>query len=69
MMKSILKQWQLLLFLFTISLTSCTKEEWDLGTEETENSTVVEGIILSSTGIPLADIDMKVDYQESKWLQ
>lgn len=58
-----------LFFLPVISLVSCTKEEWDLEKEETEHSTVIEGTILTSGGMPLADINVKVDYSENKWLQ
>lgn len=59
----------LFLFLCTIGFVSCAKEEWDLGGKETESSTVVEGTIISTDGMPLADIVVKVDYQENKWLQ
>lgn len=59
-----------LFFLSVISLTSCcSKEEWDLDKKETESSTIVEGVVLSSNGRPLANINVKVDYHESKWLQ
>lgn len=57
-----------LFFLSVISLTSCSKEEWDLDKKETESSTAVEGVVLSSNGTPLANINVKVDYIEEKWL-
>lgn len=58
----------LLLFLCIVSLSSCQKEEWDIEPGETEQSTVVEGTVITSNGIPLADVEVKVDYSESKWL-
>lgn len=58
-----------LLSLCIAGLSGCVKEEWDLAKKETKYSTVVEGTVLSSNGMPLANIDVKVDYHENKWLQ
>lgn len=58
----------LLLFLCIISLASCQKEERDIELHETEQSTIVEGTVITSGGIPLADVEVKVDYSEAKWL-
>lgn len=57
-----------LLFLYLISFTSCQKEEVDFESVETEESTVVEGQIITSNGMPLANVDVMVDYFEGKWL-
>jgi len=57
-----------LLFLFTISFSSCQKEEWDIETNETKESTVIEGTIHTSGGMPLANVEVKVDYHKIKWL-
>lgn len=58
----------LLLFLSIISFASCAKEEFDFDSVETKESTVVEGTIISSGGLPLANVEVKVDYHEGKWL-
>ncbi|MDR2968654.1 MAG: DUF4198 domain-containing protein [Tannerellaceae bacterium] len=58
----------LLLFLCTISLASCQKEEWDIEKIETKESTVLEGMVITSDGMPLANVEVKVDYSEDKWL-
>jgi hypothetical protein len=57
----------LLLVLCAISLASCQKEEFDIETIETKESTVVEGAIVTSNGIPLANVEVKVDYFKDKW--
>lgn len=52
-----------------IILAGCTKEEWNLTEEETPQSTVIEGSIISSNGAPIAEVEIAVDYHENKWLQ
>lgn len=49
------------IFLSVICLISCVKEEWNLGEKETEHSTVVEGTVLSSNGMPLAGVDIRLE--------
>lgn len=57
-----------LLFFCLISFAGCQKEEWDIDPGENEESTIVEGTIVSSGGIPLSNIEVKLDYNEDKWL-
>lgn len=59
----------LLLCLCTIGFTSCVKEEDDFLDEETENTTIIKGKIVTTDGEPLPNITVKVDYNEGKWLQ
>lgn len=58
----------LALFLCIISLASCQKEEIDTESVETEESTVVKGVAVTSNGMPLANVIVKVDYFEGRWL-
>ena len=64
--KNLLKT--LLLFLLITSLAGCQKEEFDFDSEETDQSTVVEGVFITSEGLPIANVEVNVDYCESKWL-
>ena len=57
-----------LFYLCTISLVSCQKVEFDFDSKETEESTVVEGVVITSGGKPLANVKVKVNFYESKWL-
>lgn len=50
-----------------LSLNSCQKEETDFIEQETKESTVIEGTILTSGGVPLEGIPVKVDYEETRW--
>ena len=52
--KNLLKT--LLLFLLITSLAGCQKEEFDFDSEETDQSTVVEGVFITSEGLPIANV-------------
>lgn len=56
------------LLLCAINFVSCQKEEWDVDSRETEQSTVVEGVVVTSGSVPLANVKIRVDYSENKWL-
>lgn len=49
--------------------TSCDKEEWDFAEEETAESTIITGEVRSTGGEPLANVMVRVDYEEQRWLQ
>lgn len=54
-----------LLFFCMISLAGCQKEEWNIESVETEESTVVEGRVITSNGTPLANVVVKVDFHKT----
>ena len=58
----------LLLILCTISVVSCLKKELDFEPEETEQSTIVEGTVITSGGLPIDGVKVKLDYREDMWL-
>lgn len=58
----------LLLFLCSICLASCQKEEKDFLSKETEDCTVIEGIVQTTDGLPLAGIEVTADYHRNVWL-
>ena len=59
----------LCLSLCLMAWTGCDKEEWDFAAEETAESTVITGEVRSANGEPLADVVVRVDYEEQRWLQ
>ena len=59
----------LCLSLCLMAWTGCDKEEWDFAAEETAESTVITGEVRSTNGEPLADVVVRVDYEEQRWLQ
>ena len=58
----------LIAFFVLTALAGCSKEEDDFEEQPTENSIVIKGVATTSNGKPLANVIVKLDYEErSLW--